>query len=113
MVGPISNPSVGPTLLMRGDEAADAVETFTRNDLIGVYRYLRDNSPVTVGVDGLYYILRKKLNGYTYFKHLAALQIMRELGLMEEEQPEKFVIKNGDKKVELEQSRTFARLQKG
>lgn len=99
--------------VMRGDEAADAVETFTRNDLIGVYRYLRDNSPVTVGADGLYYILRKKLNGYTYFKHLAALQIMRELGLMEEEQPEKFVIKNGDKKVELEQSRTFARLQKG
>ena len=27
----------------------------------------------------MYYILRKKLDGYTYFKHLAALQIMREL----------------------------------
>lgn len=99
--------------VMRGEETADAAESFTRNDLIGVYRYLRDNSPITVGTDGLYYILRKKLEGYTYFKHLAALQIMRELELMEETQPECFRIKNGDKKVELEHSPTFRKLQKG
>ena len=99
--------------VMRGEETADAAESFARNDLIGVYRYLRDNSPITVGTDGLYYILRKKLEGYTYFKHLAALQIMRELGLMEETQPECFRIKNGDKKVELEHSPTFRKLQKG
>ena len=78
-----------------------------------IRRYLRDNSPITVGTDGLYYILRKKLEGYTYFKHLAALQIMRELELMEDMQPEGFVIKNGEKKVELEHSQTFRRLQKG
>jgi hypothetical protein len=78
-----------------------------------VYRYLRDNSPIKTGTDGMYYILRKKLDGYTYFKHLAALQIMRELELMEDMQPEGFVIKNGEKKVELEHSQTFRRLQKG
>ena len=66
-----------------------------------------------MGTDGLYYILRKKLEGYTYFKHLAALQIMRELELMEETQPERFQIKNGDKKVELECSKTYKMLQKG
>ena len=99
--------------ILRGEETADAPENFTRNDLIGVFRYLRDNSPITVGTDGLYYILRKKLEGYTYFKHLAALQIMRELELMEETQPERFQIKNGDKKVELECSKTYKMLQKG
>ncbi len=99
--------------ILRGEETADAPENFTRNDLIGVFRYLRDNSPITVGTDGLYYILRKKLEGYTYFKHLAALQIMRELELMEETQPERFQIKNGDKKVELERSKTYKMLQKG
>ena len=82
-------------------------------NLAGVYRYLRDNSPIKTGTDGMYYILRKKLDGYTYFKHLAALQIMRELDLMEDMQPEGFVIKNGEKKVELEHSQTFRRLQKG
>lgn len=99
--------------VMRGEEIADAVELFTRNDLAGVYRYLRDNSPVTAGTDGLFYILRKKLADYTYFKHLAGLQIMQELGLMETPQPECFAIKNGDKKVELEHSGTFVRLRKG
>ena len=78
-----------------------------------IRRYLRDNSPIKTGTDGMYYILRKKLDGYTYFKHLAALQIMRELELMEDMQPEGFVIKNGEKKVELEHSQTFRRLQKG
>ena len=78
-----------------------------------MYRYLRDNSPVTAGTDGLFYILRKKLADYTYFKHLAGLQIMQELGLMETPQPECFAIKNGDKKVELEHSGTFVRLRKG
>ena len=99
--------------VVRGEETADATEVFTRNDLAGVYRYLRDNSPIKTGTDGMYYILRKKLDGYTYFKHLAALQIMRELELMEDMQPEGFVIKNGEKKVELEHSQTFRRLQKG
>lgn len=99
--------------LLRHEDTAEAAESFTRNDLIGVYRYLRDNSPVTVGTDGLYCILRKKLEGYTYFKHLAALQIMRELELMREDLPEQFEMINGDKKVDLEQSPTFMRLRKG
>lgn len=45
--------------VVRGEETADATEVFTRNDLAGVYRYLRDNSPIKTGTDGMYYILRK------------------------------------------------------
>lgn len=99
--------------MMRGEDSADAAEGFTRKDLAGAYRFLRDKSPIRTGTDGMYYLLRKKLENYTYFKHLAALQIMRELDLMEEAEPECFVIKNGDKKVELECSKTYRSLQKG
>ena len=98
---------------MRGEETADGTEPLTRQELAVVFRYLRDHSPVTVGTDGLYYILRRKMEGYSYLKHLAALQIMREVGLLAEPEPEQFIIVNGDKKVDLQQSATFRKLQIG
>ena len=110
---------VGCIGLMKSIDAFDLsydvrLSSYSLPMIIGeIRRYLRDNSPIKTGTDGMYYILRKKLDGYTYFKHLAALQIMRELELMEDMQPEGFVIKNGEKKVELEHSQTFRRLQKG
>ena len=99
--------------VMRGEETADGTEPLTRQELAVVFRYLRDHSPVTVGTDGLYYILRRKMEGYSYLKHLAALQIMREVGLLAEPEPEQFIIVNGDKKVDLQQSATFRKLQRG
>ena len=99
--------------VMRGEETADGTEPLTRQELAVVFRYLRDHSPVTVGTDGLYYILRRKMEGYSYLKHLAALQIMREVGLLAEPEPEHFIIVNGDRKVDLQQSATFRKLQIG
>lgn len=99
--------------LMRRDHVGEGFEEFSRQDLAIVFRFLREHTPHTCGADGLFYRLRRSGAEISYFKVLAALQIMYELQLLQQGENEELILINADRKVELEQSATYMILQKG
>ncbi len=90
-------------------EDAPAPE-FSREDLSVVYRYLRSHTPCALGTDGLWHCLGGAVN---YFKVLASIDVLEELGLLEESRENGarvFSVVPSEKKMDLDDSPTYRRI---
>ena len=70
--------------IMSGHEQSvvDKKYSFTREKMLAVFKYIRENAPYIAGEDFLYYALRDKLS---YFDVLVSLEILKELNLIKYE----------------------------
>ncbi len=97
--------------LLRGEARGEGIPLYGREDLAPVFRFLREVSPCHAGRDGFYHMFKKKYPGAQYFKVLASLQIMQELGLAVMDDEEVITLRETGHKVNLPDSETFLRMQ--
>lgn len=98
--------------LMRAEQGGEGFPSFTRDDLALIFRYLREHSPYLAGPDGLYHELRRNRVSISYFRLLAAQQILWELGLIIREENGAIRVLDNPQKMDLNDSDTFCKLQK-
>lgn len=97
--------------LMRGEPAGEGTPGFSREELAPLFRLLREKSPFCGGIDVFFHECSRRLPQVRYFTVLAAMQVMLELGLITRNEEDIISVVQTAKKVNLEESPTFRRMQ--